>query len=203
MKKIRKKFDEVYLKGDRDFVTIDRRYYGGDQDWLSEEKQISKFWSDRACGVIAACNIFYYMSKPAEAEITKKDFVDQAVLLYKFITPRVYGIPTVGVMKRGVRRYAKTQGMDVISYSLVKPKDLMETTEFIKGGLTKNSPILMLTWNTKLPNLIYHWVTITGYYMESNNKHYITISNYGIRETISLDQWVQEKSIYKGLLYFQ
>lgn len=166
------------------------------------EKQISKFWSDRSCGVIAACNTLYYMLEPETPSISKEDFIQRALVLYKFITPRVYGIPTVGVMRRGVERYAKTKKLHITSNSLVNPKELIETIDYIKNGLKKNAPIMMLTWNTKMHNLRYHWVTVTGYYMTRGNKHYVTISNYGKKEMVSINEWVEEKSIYKGLLYF-
>ncbi|HHX60120.1 MAG TPA: hypothetical protein GX707_05200 [Epulopiscium sp.] len=54
-------FDEVYLKNYKDFIKVNNKYYGGDQRWLWEENKISKFRSDRSCGVIAACNTLSYI----------------------------------------------------------------------------------------------------------------------------------------------
>lgn len=61
---------------------------------------------------------------------------------------------------------------------------------------------MMVTWNSRIANLAYHWVTITGYYVTNQGKHYIVTSNWGKEEEFSLDEWYEEKSLYKGLLYF-
>lgn len=193
---------EVYLKDYKDFVKINNRYYGGNQSWLSERNQISKFWSDRSCGVVAASNTLYYMTRLEHSRITKEEFVASALQLYKFITPRIYGIPTVGVMARGLEKHVKTRKIKIEQYPLTRPTNLLETAEYIKNGLNKDCPIMMVTWNTRISNLIYHWVTITGYYMTEAGEHYVTVSNYGEKEIINIDQWIREPSIYKGLLYF-
>lgn len=134
--------------------------------------------------------------------VTKENFVDQALLLYKFIHPRVYGIPTLGVMIKGLNQYARSKKIKIVTYPLVKPRHILETVAYIKKGLSQDAPIMMLTWNTQIPHLKYHWVTITGYYMGVDGNHYVVISNYGKKEIININQWVKEKSIYKGLLYF-
>lgn len=201
--------EKVYLKGYNDFVKIDNIHYGGYQGWLSKEGHISKFWSNRACGLISATNIFYYMGayhkgsiSPKKINISKENFIDFALYLYKFIKPRIYGIPTIPIMIKGMNNYAKTMGIELTPFLLINPLTKSETIEYIKDGLRKNYPIMMLTWNTNQRNLKYHWVTITGYYKDIEEKNYILTSNWAKKENFSLDEWFDDKSLYKGLVYF-
>lgn len=194
--------EEVYLKDYNSFVQIDQKYYGGDQDWLHESNQISKFWADRSCGVIAASNVLYHMSEIEQRPITKKDYITFATSVYRSIRPRVYGIPTVSMMKRRLGKLANANNVKLTTYSLINPTNTRETVDYIKEGLRQNCPIMLVTWKTHIHDLVYHWVNITGYYKTLDNKHYAVLSNYGKRDVISIDQWVEEWSIYKGLLYF-
>lgn len=201
--------EAVYLKNHIDFVKVDDIHYGGYQAWISDEGFVSKFWSDRSCGVIAACNTLFYMARnnphnknSNPAIITKENFLDLALYLYKFIKPRIYGIPTVATMIKGLNRYAGSMNFDITPFLLVNPKTLIGTVEYIKHGLKRNFPIMMVTWNSKIKNLSYHWVTITGYYCTRSGEHFIITSNWGKEEVFSLDEWFADRSLYKGLLYF-
>ena len=128
--------------------------------------------------------------------------MDLALYLYKFIKPNIYGIPTVSTMIKGLKNYAESMNFEITPFLLVNPTTLMGTVEYIKHGLKRNFPIMMVTWNSRIANLAYHWVTITGYYVTNQGKHYIVTSNWGKEEEFSLDEWYEEKSLYKGLLYF-
>lgn len=198
---------EAYLKDYQDFVNVDGIHYGGYQGWLSSGGYVSKFWSDRSCGVIAACNTLFYMSRKnqlndEQSNITNENFMDLALYLYKYLKPKMYGIPTVPVMINGLNKYAESMNFEINPFLLVNPSTKLGTVEYIKHALKRNYPIMMLTWNSKINNLKYHWVTITGYYCTKAGEHYIVTSNWGKQEVFSLDQWFDEKSLYKGLLYF-
>ena len=200
---------EVNLKNHKDFVKVDNIHYGGYQGWLSSGGYVTKFWSNKSCGVIAAANTLFYMARnnPHNKSknppiITKENYLDLALYLYKFIKPNIYGIPTVSTMIKGLKNYAESMNFEITPFLLVNPTTLMGTVEYIKHGLKRNFPIMMVTWNTRITNLAYHWVTITGYYVTSQGKHYIVTSNWGKEEEFSLDEWFEEKSLYKGLLYF-
>lgn len=195
--------DEVYLENYNEFVKIDNVYYGGNQTWLSLENHISIFQSDRSCGVIAATNTFLYMIRDNKSiNISKKSFLEQALDIYKYITPRFYGIPTISTMARGLKGYYRSINLEIKTSQLINPSKTLETIQFIKKALANNSPILMITWNTKIPNLKNHWVTITGYYRTTLGEHFVVTSNWGRKEVFSLDNWIKDKSLYKGMLYY-
>lgn len=203
--------DEVYLRNYKKFVKIDHVNYGGSQRWLFSEKYTSKFRADRSCGVVAASNIFQYMSKNNKKadnnqenhNISIENFLEYSMEIYKYIKPRIYGIPTVNVMKRGLKRYANSINHEIKTSELINSSNIWETIDFIKGAMEKDIPIMMITWNTKIKNLVYHWVTITGYYKTISGENFIITSNWGKKEVFSLDRWLESKSFYKGLLYFQ
>lgn len=201
--------DKAYLKNHKDFVEIDNTYYGGDQAWLFNEGYISKFQANRSCGVVAASNVFHYMSKYNSkiklnqdyGNISKESFLENTMLIYKFIRPRLYGIPTVGVMKRGLKKFGKSINGEIKTYELINPSNTIETINFISKGIANNNPIMMITWNTKIKNLNNHWVTITGYYKTISGEHFVVTSNWGRKESFSIDKWLEHKSFYKGLFY--
>lgn len=200
---------EINLKDHQDFVKVDNIHYGGYQKWLSNEGYVSRFWSNKSCGVIAAANTLFYMARnnPHNKNlnpsiITKENYLDLALYLYKFIKPNIYGLPTIPIMIKGLNNYAESMNFEITPFLLVNPTTLMGTVEYIKHGLKRNFPIMMVTWNSKIENLAYHWVTITGYYHTRSGEHFIVTSNWGKKEIFSLDEWFQAKSLYKGLLYF-
>ena len=202
--------DESYLKNYKEFVKIDNTYYGGHQKWFFSEKYTSKFLSKRFCGVVAVSNVFHYMSRynkeikmnQDNINISKDNFLQYSMLIYKFVSPRLYGIPTVSMMKKGLKKFAKSININIETFELINPSNIFETVEFIKKAMDNNSPIMMVTLNSKIENLEYHWVTITGCYKTTSEENFIITSNWGKKEIFNLDNWLEDRSIYKGLLYF-
>ena len=134
--------------------------------------------------------------------ISKDNFLAYSMEIYKFIKPKFYGIPTVSVMKKGLKRFAKSINLEFKSYELINPSNAFQTVQFIKRAMTKNKPVMMITWNTNTKNLKNHWVTITGYYKDLSGENFVVTSNWGRKEVFSIDKWLEDRSVYKGLLYF-
>lgn len=195
--------EKVYLQDYKSFVTIDDTYYGGDQTWLFNEKHISKFWANRACGLVAVSNTLSYLSRSEYPPHTRQSFTNYAMKLYPFIKPKVYGIPTVSSMIKSLKKYASSKNWILTPIALIKPTNITTVVTYIKNALDQDYPIMMVTLNTKTRGLKYHWVTITGYYKNSLGENFILTSNWGKQEIYSLDQWVGERSFYKGLLWFK
>jgi hypothetical protein len=202
--------EEVFLTNEANFVNINNIYYGGFQKWLYTEKVKSKFWANRSCGITAASNIIVHMSmyKPRlrslypYSSLSKENFIRIMKELFYYIKPTVMGIPTTGKMERGLKSFAKSKETILESRSLTMSKDIDATIRFIKQGLKMNSPVLMVTWNSKIANLRYHWVTITGYMKDIDGQNYIITSNWGEKELFSLDNLIKDNSLYRGLVYF-
>ena len=202
--------EEAYLTNYEDFVKINNLYYGGFQRWLYMEKLRSKFWSDRSCGVIAAGNALIHMAMYRKGldriyrypGLSKVEFTRFINDIYGFVQPSMFGIPSLGKLNKGLKLFAKSKGINISSKTLSMPKEVNTAINFIKEGLMIDSPVLMLTWNSKIKNLKYHWVTITGYIKNQEGNNYIITSNWGNKEMFSLDNWIKEKNLYKGLIYF-
>lgn len=202
--------EEVYLSNHEDFVKINNLYYGGLQKWLYMENLKSKFWADRSCGVTAAANALIHMGmyrKGLESiyrypGLSRVEFTRFMVEIYEYVKPSIVGIPSLEKMSKGLKSFAKDKGVILDSKTLPMPKDINSTINFIKEGLAIDSPVLMLTWNSNIKNLQYHWVTITGLIKDTNHKNYVITSNWGDKEIFSLDRWLKEKNLHKGLIYF-
>lgn len=205
-----RKIDEIYLSNHENFVMVDNRYYGGNQAWLYTKKLRRKFWADRSCGVVALANSLIHMSTYKKEfkgiynykNLSKDNFIRFTNELYKHTKPAIYGVHTLNKLNRGLQSFARQKASNINFKKMSRPKEMDNTIKFIKSGLKNNSPVLMLTWNTKIKNLKYHWVTITGYYKTLDGKDFIISSNWGKMQTFSLDDWIKYRSCYKGLIYF-
>lgn len=192
-----KEFDQVGLIGNK--------YYGGDQEWLSKYNYKSKFWSDRSCGITAAANTMLYITRKNGEEkisITDAEYSQLMLHIYDYIKPSIWGIPTVGKLAKGLRRFSSRNGFEVTVHKYRDGWDDDKVWSYLRKAIMEDFPVLMITWNTKIRNLKNHWVTVTGLVRTKSGKRYIITSNWGRRELFDLGQWVNEFSLNKGLVYF-
>lgn len=183
-------------------------YYGGYQAWLTDEG-VSKFFADRSCGVTAAANMMYYMAThdPGKAALytqnglTKSKFSSFQRTLYNYLTPSLAGIPTATNMISGIRDYARSRGVTLTL--MTSPTNWTHSTvlNYMKTGLNVNSPVLMLNWNSPIPDLVAHWVTVTRIYGD-NVSMYMVASTWGEQVTYDFNTWVNGSSVYKSVFYF-
>lgn len=191
------------------FINIENRFNGGYQHWLYTEQFKSEFWANRSCGVVAAANTAYYLTEHHNMNLYDQGTLNIANFtgfineLFEFVRPFLLGIPTLTNMNRGFLKFARSKGEFNLKSRIHKNfNDKTETIRFISNALKKNYPIMMLNWNSDIRRLKYHWVTIIGYFKDESEE-YILISNWGHVEKIQMDQLFKDKSIYKGLIYFE
>ena len=79
---------------------------------------------------------------------------------------------------------------------------MRKPANYIKSGLSINSPVLLVTWTTGIPGLAWHWVTITEYHRTSAGDRYFTASNWASKKIYDLDVWVNESGLYRGVINF-
>lgn len=198
----------IDLKNHEDFINIEGNY-GAYQNWIFTQNIRKKFWADRSCGLAAAGNLAYYLTRNhgktlyTYEDLTIKNFSLFLNDISKFIKPRVYGIPTIAYMKKGFIKFARANNVRVKAETVNMNLSHSFIVEFIKNALRKDYPILMLTWNTSESHLKNHWVTITGFFKDKEGTNFIVTSNWGRREVFNLDKWLKERSLYKGLIYFK
>ena len=183
-------------------------YYGGYQGWLTDEN-ISKFWADRSCGLTAAANMFYYMAKNVsgksalytKTDITKASFSAFQKELYDHsLSPAVYGIPGSSTMKRKVEKWASSRNVPLTAHPFKGAWSVTNVRNHIIAGLNAERPVLLQTWNSTIPNLSWHWVTVTRIYRDGTDK--ILTSNWGGKEVYDFETWCKGPGIYKSVLYF-
>lgn len=184
-------------------------YYGGYQGWLVDEG-ISEFWANRSCGVTAAANMMQYMSTHVSDKsslyrtrgLMKNQFSSYQSVVYRYLSPAIWGIPTIDVMIDGVKEFALDQN---VSLNPVLCSDSWTETnvrDYIAEGLNQESPVLLLTWNSPIPDLNAHWVTVTRIYRDNSGTKIVT-SNWAGKQTYDFSTWVNGSSIYKGVIYFE
>lgn len=200
---------EVNIIDHEKFIPVENKYYGGYQNWLLTESMTKKFWADRSCGVVAAAHCAYYLSmhhnKPLYPymDISLKNFTIYLNEISRFICPRVYGIPTLLHMKRGFIKFARSKNIEVEAVYINTKFSKQKVIELLKNALKDNYPVLMITWNSKNSHLRNHWVTITGFYEDKNSNNFIVTSNWSKKQVYNFDDWLNEKVMHKGLMYFK
>lgn len=181
--------------------------YGGQQSWLKSFMVKNQFWADRSCGVTAAANLIMYLSRSDDnlyqlyQGTSKEDFVELMRELYPFLRPRVYGIPTLSKIKRGILSYAYSKGVRLRCEMESWVWDVDEGSDFIIRMLEKNRPVLLLTWNAANREFRNHWITVTGM-SQINEDLEMTASNWGRRRSYSYKGWIKDKALLRGAISF-
>ena len=183
-------------------------YYGGNQKWLVDEG-ISEKYADKACAAIAAANMFYYLSTHISTMknlytttgITKSQFSAFQREVYDYVTPSPVGIPFGTVFASGVEKYASSRGVSLKGEFWDGSWNETNVINYIRTGLNKERPVMVISWNTAIPELVTHWVTATRLYNDGTGNK-LVVSTYGSKFTFDFSLWVNEFSAYRGALYF-
>lgn len=183
-------------------------YYGGYQGWLTDEG-VSEFWANRACGLTAAANAMYYMSQNVngkanlytKSDISKSSFSAYQKELYDYcFSPAIWGIPTWASMKSKVEEWADYKNVSLTGVEDTSTWNATNVRTYIADGLNSERPVLLLTWNSPVEDLNWHWVTVTRIYLDGTVK--ILTSNWAGKTEYDFATWVNGNGAYKGVLYF-
>jgi len=188
-------------------------YYGGFQGWLANSSYITnpitQHLANRSCGVTAASNLLHYFAKEkgksvlyAPATNSINDFTKHMRSVYEYLSPALWGIPGIDRMKTGVMDYGLSKGIYLTPVLDNSSFTKANVVNYIRTGLNSNSPVLLVTWDTDVSDLGWHWVTLTRYYEDAGTR-YITTSNWAGKVTYSFDAWFDAGSMYMGVLYFK
>lgn len=204
--------DTRYELKDVDRILNIEGFFGGDQQWF-EDVLHSNYLTKKGCSVIAITNFFIYIANTKkeyaklvpenfiDSPITKTDYIKFADKLSTFVKPKIYGVPFLFPMNIGIRKYAKKNGMSLVAQNYNFTWKIRNIVTYIIGAIANGYPVLMLTLNHKNPDVKFHWVTITAIYYDDSWK--IECSNWGAKRVYDLEKWFKEKSLYKGLIYYQ
>lgn len=225
---------KVALSGEKDFVKIvdeeDKVYYGGDQDWYE-----SNLARNGACGTVAAANMTAYMASTNDKykklygyeSFTKKDFLAHMNEFYKYLSPckipfteQPLGIWPLSKFERGMKKYAKSCGVNLKPVHKYVAYNKKNTTKYIKSGLKKDLPVALLlgmnhrfdgkkvvqpngeTWNQG--SFALHWMTITEIKEDNiKKKTTIKVSTWGGYAYLDLEDCIDGEYLYQALIYFE
>lgn len=184
-------------------------WHGGRQSWLYEKGRLSKWTANRSCGLAALANVSLYLSRSREdcrhlypyEQADEENFTEVMRQIHRYLKPTPAGVFHIGMLSKGFRRYAAHAGVHLHENKANWRWTRENVSEYIKGGLLYDSPVLMLTWNTRVRELQNHWVIITGIEADNGNIRIVT-SNWGYKRVYSLDDWMNAYSLYRGLNYF-
>lgn len=200
--------EEINLDNFDDIMNIEGNY-GGSQEWFLEFGD-SKYLRDKGCGIIAATNTISYMANTKDkyklfTDYNKsiKSYLNLAFELQQYIKATPLGVFTIWQMNRGIKKFSKTKGIRLLPMKNIWKWTVENSYQYIKSGLIYGSPVLMLTWNSKIKSLANHWVSITGIKKYENGEIYIKVSNRGRVEEYNFKDWFYTSSLYKGLIYYQ
>lgn len=194
-------------------------FFGGNQDWFWEEEK-----RKRGCGIVAAGNIFMYMSGTAtkysplyKGEHIRADFTSHICEISRYLKAGRFGIWGTMRFVSGALAFAKARGVALAPKKLTAVFTVRKAAEFIKEGLEMDKPIAMLIgFNKRLKgvacafphgsytcSLNKHWVTVTELRESSDGKFTVKVSTWGASAEFDLDDYVRGERFCRKLIRFE
>lgn len=134
-------------------------YYGGDQDWFSDE------WARRAgCASVCAADMACFYEH--KLDISYPDFLELMTKMFKLNTPGIMGFPYFYKFAKNFKKYMKHIGLDVEPIYQKIAESPEQGVHFVKTAIDQGHPIgmLILTHEAQiLEEETWHWMCITGY----------------------------------------
>lgn len=156
---------------------------------------------------IAVSNMFLYL---AEEHEKYRCFFEEGVdangfrVFHKEMKKNLgIGVVTVLQMNRKIKKYSNKKGKKLHFMKNYWKWNLESIYEYIKSGIFSNSPILMITWNFPEKDFRNNWIFIIGLKKYEDNTVSILVIDKGERKEYSLNDWIEGKSLYKGLMYYK
>ena len=145
--------------------------YGGNQDWFR-----SFMMRIGGCGAETACDSSLYFALNLGIEgiypfdvhrLSKRDYVDFAHIMEKYLWPRMSGIDRTGIFIEGYAKYLKDRGVDCISMTTLEGTEPYEASAAaIRKQIDEGYPVPTLILNhrdRKYADYNWHWFLINGY----------------------------------------
>ncbi len=191
-----------------DFITIDGKYYGGDQNWHSHTMM-----KLGGCSAITVCETCIYLAKTFESlrglypfdpnNVTKQDFLDFFEIVFRYVYPGIGGLASIPKFERMMGQYLEATGADVQVRSIegTEPYDLAEA--FVREALDAGIPVMYLMLKHKdiaFDDYEWHWFTVTGYEQTAGD-FFVDFATWGTKHRFSLRRaWETGKTKRGGMV---
>ena len=145
--------------------------YGGDQGWFR-----SFMMRIGGCGAETACDSSLYFALNLGIEgiypfdvhrLSKRDYVDFAHIMEKYLWPRMSGIDRTEIFVDGYAKYLRDRGVDSVSMTTLEGTEPYEAAaEAVMRQIDAGYPVPTLILNhrdRKYADYNWHWFLINGY----------------------------------------
>lgn len=173
------------MKKELDLFYIDGQP-GFDQDGFKD-----RWMKLGGCGAVTVCDCCIYLARKFglehlypynAADISKSDYIDFAMRMKPYLSPRFSGIDSTALLIDGFKDYLKSVGDKSISFgSLQANCDYGLYKNEIKRLLDGDIPVPMLNLKHKDPALsdfVWHWFWLAGY-EEFGDEFMVKLITYG------------------------
>jgi len=194
-----------------DFIQIDGKYYGGDQNWHSH-----KIMKIGGCSAVTVCETCIYLAKTGgkykglypfdPANVTKQDFLDFFEIVFRYVYPGVGGLASVKKFERMMGEYIKTTGVDVDIFTIEGAEPYEKAEAFIREALDGGLPVMYLMLKHKdiaFDDYEWHWFTVTGYEQTAHG-FFVDFATWGEKHRFSLERaWDTGKAKRGGMVFIR
>ncbi|MBP3898474.1 MAG: hypothetical protein J6D57_11680 [Mogibacterium sp.] len=145
--------------------------YGGNQGWFR-----SFMMRIGGCGAETACDSSLYFALNLGIEgiypfdvhrLSKRDYVDFAHIMEKYLWPRMSGIDRTEIFVDGYAKYLRDRGVDSVSMTTLEGTEPYESAaEAVMRQIDAGYPVPTLILNhrdRKYADYNWHWFLINGY----------------------------------------
>ena len=145
--------------------------YGGSQEWFR-----SFMMRIGGCGAETACDSSLYFALNLGIEgiypfdvhrLSKRDYVDFAHMMEKYLWPRMSGIDRTEIFVNGYAKYLRDRGVDSVSMTTLEGTEPYEAAaEAVMRQIDAGYPVPTLILNhrdRKYADYNWHWFLINGY----------------------------------------
>lgn len=228
------------MTDERDFLRITgdgQVWYGGDQEWFGFT--VGKYGG---CGTVAAANVTAYLALHIKAlrklyepsDLKKDNFCFHMNQIYEWVKPWklpfvnknrpvwktfgwTFGVWPIGLLIRGVERYAKMRGLRLTGKKMSSRRPMEELEGFIRESLGRDCPVALLIGRMpryerelvtrpdgfcwRQTHFAMHWVVVTEL-TKMDEKVMVKVTTWGGYTWLDLRQWHEAGSLMAGVVSF-
>ena len=180
--------------------------YGGDQGWFR-----SFMMRIGGCGAETACDSSLYFALNLGIEgiypfdvhrLSKRDYVDFAHIMEKYLWPRMSGIDRTEIFVDGYAKYLRDRGVDSVSMTTLEGTEPYEAAaEAIRRQIDAGYPVPTLILNhrdRRLADYNWHWFLINGYDVQDQGTMLVKAVTYSSYEWLDLRRLWDTGHIRRG-----
>ena len=173
--------------------------YGGNQGWFR-----SFMMRIGGCGAETACDSSLYFALNLGIEgiypfdvhrLSKRDYVDFAHIMEKYLWPRMSGIDRTEIFVDGYAKYLRDRGVDSVSMTTLEGTEPYEAAaEAVMRQIDAGYPVPTLILNhrdRKYADYNWHWFLINGYEVSDDQSTVLVKA-----VTYSLYEWLDLRRLW-------